>query len=172
MKNWMLGASTLVAAGLVTFAAQTAFASTGPFSTEVASQVVVPTHTSVVHFETATVMIPAGTFTTPVRFSVWQGPLDGFNVPSGQKAIFDFKFMVTTLNGSAVALPFTKTVLFSLHDPQVTAASGYYNVVSSGDSLSLVSNPLTLTINGARLTHRIGTDAVGWVVTAPAMGGR
>lgn len=169
MQKWMLSASTLVAAGLVTFAAQTAFASTGPFSTEVTSQVVFPTHTSVVHFETATVMIPAGTFTTPVQFSIWQGPLDGFTVPSGQQAIFDFKFVVTTLKGSAVAVPFAKTVLFSLHDPQVTAASGYYNVFPTG---VLASNPHTLTIHGARLTHLINTDLVGWVVTAPAIGER
>jgi hypothetical protein len=132
----------------------------------VAAQVVVsPSHASVLHFGTATVKIAAGTFQGKVRFMVREGFLGSYRVPSGEKAIFDFAFQVTTLAGAPVPVPFQKPVLFSLRTPALSGQSVYYNVAPNG---SLAVNPKGLSIRGKTLSHPINTDMVGWVITSPA----
>jgi hypothetical protein len=165
---WRPVAALALAAGVTAFGAAATFAASGEstlYPEVVASAVVSPMHTTVVHFETATVTIQPGTFAEPVRFEVRQGPLSGFMVPSGQQAIFDFAFQVTTLSGAPVS--FAKPVVFTLRDPMIQATSQYDNVnLTTG---AITPNPKGLMIIGKTLSHPIATDAVGWVITSPAM---
>jgi hypothetical protein len=163
-------AALALAAGVTAFGAAATFAASGAstlYPQVVASAVVSPMHPTIVHFETATVTIQPGTFSGPVRFEVLQGPLSGFMVPTGQQAIFDFAFRVTTLSGAPVPLSFTKPVVFTLRDPMIQATSQYDNVnLATG---AITPNPKGLMIVGKTLSHPIATDAVGWVITSPAM---
>ncbi len=166
MQSVFVKAATALAAGGLVLGAGTALAASAPYPTVVASQMVSPSHTTVIHFQTATVTIPTGTFSTPVIFSVMEGPTANFVAPAGQQVIFDFMFNVTTPSGGAGPTTFGK-VLFSLNDPAVTSASQYYNYVPSTGASAL--NSTTLMINGSHLTHEIATDKVGWFITSPTM---
>jgi len=167
---WRPVAALALAAGVTAFGAAATFAASSEstlYPQVVASAVVSPMHTTIIHFETATVTIEPGTFAEPVRFEVRQGPLSGFMVPSGQQPIFDFAFQVTTLSGAPVPLPFAKQVVFPLRDPMIQATSQYDNVnLTTG---AITPNPKGLKIIGKTLSHPIGTDAVGWVITSPVM---
>ncbi len=167
---WRPVAALALAAGVTAFGAAATFAASGEsalYPEVVASAVVSPMHTTIIHFETATVTIQPGTFSGPVQFQVLQGPLSGFMVPSGQQAIFDFAFHVTTLSGAPVSLPFAKPVVFTLRDPMIQATSQYDDVnLTTG---AIAPNPTAPMIIGKTLSHPIATDAVGWVITSPAM---
>ncbi len=167
MQSTFVKAGLALAAGALVLGVGTALAAPAPYPTVVATAIVPPSHTTVIHFQTATVTIPPGTFSSPVIFQVLEGPTQNFSAPvSGQHVIFDFMFQVTTLSHTPVAPTFGK-VLFSLNDPAVTPDSQYYNYSLSVDQYTL--NPATLMIHGAHLTHEIATDKVGWVITSPDM---
>lgn len=150
----------------------TAFAATGldfqqfGFPTVVAQATIPVGQGATLTADGATITVPSGAFTDPVKFELLEGPLANFTAkaPAGQTPLYDFAFKVIDQNTNNIIIKFQKPVVFSYTSAKVNANSRYYDIDTSGN---YTLNPKPATIVGNTITHGNIGAPVGWVVTSP-----
>ncbi|HVA37218.1 MAG TPA: hypothetical protein VNJ51_06365 [Candidatus Dormibacteraeota bacterium] len=116
----------------------------------------------------ATITVPAGAFTVPVKFEVLAGSHQHWQAlaPKGLVAIANFAYRVTdTATGQRIAA-FHAAVTYSVRDAMVAKDSVYWATTATSPAKFLDASPHTA-IDGDVLTHPQMTANVGWVITTP-----
>ncbi len=113
-----------------------------------------------------TVYVSAGTFSTPVRFTVLSGDPKGFEsrAPKGETPVLAFAFDVRDARTNALITKFNKPVMLTARDSGIAGDSGYYNIDPNGN---YALNDGGMQVQAGELTHPIEGTSVGWVITAP-----
>lgn len=169
MKRLTLSVVTILMA--LSLLATSAFAAVPDFQTlgfpnVVAEKEIDPSKADSITYGNVKIDIPEGTFLTPVKFQVLEGPLADFqkNAPEGETVLMNFAFKVTDLSTNELIGKFEKAVMFSYTDGNVNENSKYYDTLEDG-TFSL--NKVPATIEGTTLSHPIKGAPVGWAVTSP-----
>ncbi|MHB1629366.1 MAG: cupredoxin domain-containing protein [Bacilli bacterium] len=173
-KMQKLAATAVVSAATFAMTAGSVFAASAPdfqhlgFPKVVAAATIRPGHAAALKYGKLVVHVPAGAFSSPVRFELLEGAVQQFamRTPKGENALVDFAFKATNTKTGALIGKFAKPIIVSFTSPAITARSEYWNVAPDG---KLLANPLKPKIAGHTLTHGNLGAPVGWIITTPAM---
>lgn len=167
MKRQLLGflsATVLtLALGTPVFAASPPDFTTLGFQEILASTTVSPTQAATLTADGLTVNIPAGAFTTPVKFELiaeHKAALQSKLTP-GVTVLQDFGFKVVDLATNQIIATFAKPVMISYTSTMVGTSTLYDNVNTNG---TLVVNPIPAKIQGHTLSHPIAGSGVAWAI--------
>lgn len=139
------------------------------FPRVIASRNIDPAKAQVIRTGPYTINIPAGAFTSAVRFEVLSGRPETFaaKAPKGEVPLLAFAFRVTDSKTGKHVARFAKLAAFTATHNKIARDSKYYNIWLDG---SYRINPTGLRVKPGELRHPMAVAAEGRVITVPAPG--
>jgi len=116
----------------------------------------------------ATITIPAGEFSVPVKFEVLAAANMNWDnkVAPNQKVVANFAYRVINEDNGQLIEKFARPVTYTVQDPMITGHSVYWATTESSPPKIINANKAT-TIAGHTLTHPQPVASVGWIITTP-----
>jgi len=116
----------------------------------------------------ATVTIPKGAFSVPVKFQVLASRNSAWDnkVSSSQKVVANFAYRVIDTNNGKLVKQFQKPVTYSVNDPMITSDSIYWATTPKSNPKIINANKATM-ISNHTLSHPQPVATVGWIITTP-----
>jgi len=117
---------------------------------------------------TATVKIPSGAFSVPVKFQVLASRNSAWDnqVKTSQKVVANFAYRVIDTNNGKLVKQFQKPVTYTVKDPMITSDSIYWATTAKSSPKIINANTATR-ISNHTLMHPQPVATVGWIITTP-----